>query len=71
MMIQVWAVTAGYHRGAKVEAHQCKDGTVLYSFRDRRGRPWNVDSKEEADALIRDYSMEDVTDEMRAEGWIA
>lgn len=70
-MIQVWAVTAGYHRGAKVEANQCKDGTILYSFRDRRGRPYNVDGKDEAETLIRRYGMEDVTDQMRAEGWIA
>lgn len=71
MLVNVWAVTSGYHKGAKVEAHQCRDGSVMYGFRDRIGRPANVSDKAEADFLIKEYRMEDVTEQMRADGWIA
>lgn len=70
MMTRCWAATRGANRGAKVEEHTFRDGTKHYSFRDRLGRPHDLTEKEK-DSVLRTYCMEDVTEQMRKEGWIA
>lgn len=69
MLKKVWACTNGYFKGAKIEQHEYRNGETHYSFRDRLGRPSNVNSVAEAEKLIAAYHMEDVTDRMS--GWIA
>lgn len=54
----------------KVEEHIYNDGTAHYSFRDRLGRPHNVRDWNEAQKIINDFKMVDVTEEMIKAGWI-
>ena len=55
----------------KVEEHRYSDGTLFQSFRDRHGRPHNLDGWEDAWKVIRDYHMDDVTVDMYKDGWIS
>lgn len=55
----------------KVEEHIYGDGTIHYSFRDRLGRPHDVADWNEAQQIIKEFKMEDVTEEMVADGWIS
>lgn len=53
----------------KIEEHTFRNGERFYSFRDRFGRPSDV-TKEEAETIVKDWGMVDVTEEYKAEGWI-
>lgn len=70
MMTKVWAVTRGYSKGVKIEQHRFSSGEEFYSFRDRFGRPYDLRNEEEAMALVKQYRMEDVTEQMTKFGWI-
>jgi oligoribonuclease NrnB/cAMP/cGMP phosphodiesterase (DHH superfamily) len=71
MLRRVWAKTNTTDTWkTKVEEHIYSDGSLFYSFRDRYGRAFNLKSLREAQSIIRDYKMEDVTDEMYKGGWI-
>lgn len=71
MLRRVWAKTnATSTWKPKVEEHIYSDGSLFYSFRDRFGRTFNLKNLREAQSIIRDYKMEDVTDEMYKGGWI-
>lgn len=69
MLKQVWATKTGFHTGAKLERHIYNDGSVHYSFKDRLGRAYDIPA-DEASKVIRDYRMEDITEQMKKSGWI-
>ena len=54
----------------RVEEHTFRNGERFYSFRDRFGRPFDV-TKEEAEQIVNEWGMVDVTEEWEAEGWIS
>lgn len=54
----------------KVEEHEYEDGTLHYSFRDRIGRTHTI-NQIEADEIIESWGMEDITEQMKSDGWIA
>lgn len=71
MLRRVWAqtnTTATWK--PKVEEHIYSDGSMHYTFRDRFGRTFNVKDIEEAQSIINEFKMTDVTDEMYKGGWI-
>lgn len=71
MLRRVWAHREDKNTWkTKVEEHIWRDGTLDYSFRDRFGRTFNVEDWSEAQHLINEYHLVDVTDEMYKGGWI-
>ena len=71
MLRRVWAkVNTADTWKAKVEEHIWRDGTIEYSFRDRFGRTFSVKDFAEAQRIIEEFKMTDVTDEMFKGGWI-
>lgn len=71
MLRRVWAKTDTTDTWKpKVEEHIYSDGSLFYSFRDRHGRAFDLKGLREAQSIIREYKMEDVTDEMYKGGWI-
>lgn len=71
MLRRVWAqTTATSTWKPKVEEYVWRDGTVDYSFKDSHGRSFNLKNLREAQDIIRQYKMTEVTDEMYQAGWI-
>lgn len=60
MLINRWVTTKGFHEGAKVEAYKHSDGSIHYSFRDKFGRPANIENEAEAKLIIKRFRMEPV-----------
>lgn len=54
----------------KVEEYIYSDGSIWYSFRDSNGRPHNVENFDEAQKIIAQYHMIDITDRVYNSGWI-
>lgn len=71
MLNRVWA-TEKQFQGARVriEEHIYKDGTKHYSFINNF-RTINIDSKAEAEKVIKMWKMAEATEEFRKAGWIA
>lgn len=69
MLAQVWSGKTAINKGAKLERYTHADGSNHYTFRDRLGRPSNV-SEAEALEIIKRWKLVDVSEEMRAAGWI-
>lgn len=71
MLKRVWAQTQSTSTWKpKVEEHEFRDGSKHYSFRDRFGRPSDLADEKEAQQVIREFKMTDVTEEMIRAGWI-
>lgn len=71
MLRRVWAkVNTADTWKTKVEEHVYSDGSMHYSFRDRFGRTFNLRNLREAQGIIKQFKMTDVTDEMYKGGWI-
>lgn len=69
MLNRAWGKRS--HPGyVKVEEHIYEDGTLHYSFRDGFGKPSNVRDWEEAQEIIKNWRMDDITDKMIEAGWI-
>ena len=70
MMTRKWAAlnSTGTWK-VSVEEYSYKDGSLHYSFRDRFGRPSDVDH-DEAMEIIKNWKMTDITEQMKEEGWI-
>ncbi len=72
MLRRVWAtVNTTDTWKTKVEEHIYSDGSLFYSFRDKFGRSFDLSGLREAQSLIKQYKMTDVTDEMYESGWIS
>lgn len=52
-----YAVEKGFDRGATLSVYEYSDGSIHYTFRDRLGRPSNVDGHNEAEFLINIFNM--------------
>lgn len=52
-----YAVEKGFDKGATLSAYEYSDGSIHYTFRDRLGRPSNVDGHNEAEFLIETFNM--------------
>ena len=57
-LVNRWAVTKGYDKGAKVELHRFGNGEEHYTGITRIGSPYNIESKEEAEKIIKNFGME-------------
>lgn len=60
ILVERYAVTKGYHKGAKVELYYFGNGEGHYTGRTRTGTPYNIRNKEEADTIIKNFGMEKV-----------
>ena len=69
MLTRVWQ-GKGYDKNARVEEHECADGEKLYSLRDRLGNPQNINDYEEAMEIVKNWGMEEVTEQYINCGWI-
>lgn len=69
MLTRVWQ-GKGYDKNARVEEHKCSDGTMLYSLRDRLGNPHNINDYEEAMKIVKNWGMEEATEQYINMGWI-
>lgn len=71
MLNRVWAKAKTTSTNKpKVEEHIFRDGSKHYSFRDRLGRPSDIEDYSEAMEIVKNWGMIEVTEEMRSEGWI-
>ena len=71
MLNRVWAHPEDKNTWkTKVEEHVYSDGTLHYSFRDRFGRTFNIKDEKEANQIIKEYRLCDVTEKMIEAGWI-
>lgn len=48
----------GFDKGATLSVYEYSDGSIHYLFRDRLGRPSNVDGHNEAEFLIETFNMQ-------------
>lgn len=72
MLNRVWAHPEDKNTWkTKVEEHIWRDGTLEYLFRDRFGRTFNIKDWNEAQQIIKEYKLIDVTEEMVKAGWIS
>ena len=71
MFTRAWGVTSGFDKGVRVEEHTCRDGSKLYSFRDRHMNPHDLQNEAEAMRLVKSWGMTEITGQLRAAGWIA
>ena len=72
MLRRVWANPEDRNTWkTKIEEHIYRDGSIEYSFRDNRGRSHDVSNWIQAQYLIKEYRLIDVTDKMFEAGWIA
>lgn len=69
MLTRMWKSESKFNANARLEECTYSDGSIHYSFRDRLGRPSDVDA-DEVPTIIRNWKMIDVTEEAMAEGWI-
>lgn len=59
-MTRLWVVTKGFDKGTKIMEHKFSDGTLHYTFRDRLGRPDNIDNFEHAMQIAKRFRMEEI-----------
>lgn len=52
-----YVVGEGFDRGATLSVYEYSDGSIHYTFRDRLGRPSNVEDHIEAKFLIETFNM--------------
>lgn len=72
MLRRVWAQTNSVRTfKPKIKESICSDGTLWYSFINENGRACDVKDWDEAQSIIEEYKMTDVTDEMFKGGWIS
>lgn len=55
---EVYATENGFNKGATLSIYEYSDGSIHCTFRDRLGRPSNVDGHNEAEFLIETFNMQ-------------
>ena len=57
-LLNKWAVTRGYDKGAKVELYKHSDGSEHYTGRTKTGFAYSISNKAEAEKIIKNFRME-------------
>lgn len=57
-LVNRWAVTRGYDKGAKVELYRHSDGSEHYTGRTKTGFAYGIRDREEAEKIIKNFRME-------------
>ena len=59
-MTRLWKVNKGFNKGAKIMEHKFSDGSLHYTFRDKLGRPDNLDNYKQAMRVAKQFGMEEI-----------
>ena len=58
-------IGSGYNKNVTLIEYRYTDGTRNHwLFRDRQGRPYNPESQEEAEKIVRDWHLKEITEEV-------
>lgn len=58
-------IGSGYNKNVTLIEYRYADGTRNHwLFRDRQGRPYNPESQEEAEKIVRDWHLKEITEEV-------
>lgn len=58
-------IGSGYNKNVTLIEYRYSDGTRNHwLFRDRQGRPYNPESQEEAEKIVRDWHLKEITEEV-------
>lgn len=55
---ELYKTEKGFDKGATLSVYEYSDGSIHYTFRDRLGKPSNVDGHNEAEFLIETFNMQ-------------